>query len=97
VIRVQKGLELERDIVKLRNLIVRKHTQGWSLDEVASHTQMPRSTCHRWISWAEEGRTLEGLLRYRLETSMPPSEPCLKACSTAKERASYVCDEPSGG
>jgi len=54
---------LERDIVKLREWVVRKHSQRWSLDEIASHAQVPRSTCHRWITWAEEGRTLENLSR----------------------------------
>jgi len=54
---------LERDIVKLREWVARKHVQGWGLDEIASHAQVPRSTCHRWIRWAEEGRTLEDLSR----------------------------------
>jgi putative transposase len=54
---------LERDKVKLREWVARKHAQGWGLDEIASHAQVPRSTCHRWITWAEEGRTLEDLSR----------------------------------
>jgi len=54
---------LERDIVKLRGWVARKHSQGWSLDEIAGHAQVPRSTCHRWITWAEEGRTLENISR----------------------------------
>jgi len=54
---------LEKDKVKLREWVARKHAQGWSLDAIASHAQVPRSTCHRWIRWAEEGRTLEGLPR----------------------------------
>jgi transposase len=52
---------LDRDKVKLREWVVRKHAQGWSLDEIAGHAQVPKSTCQRWISWAKQGRTLEDL------------------------------------
>ena len=52
---------MDRDKVKLREWVVRKHAQGWSLDEIAGHAQVPRSTCQRWISWAKQGRTLEDL------------------------------------
>jgi predicted DNA-binding protein YlxM (UPF0122 family) len=59
---------LERDIVKLREWVTGKHSQDWELDEIASHAQVPRSTCHRWITWAEEGwfhTYEEELSRYR--------------------------------
>lgn len=46
-----------------REWVVRKRAQGWSLDEIAGHAQVPRSTCHRWITWGEDGRTLENLSR----------------------------------
>jgi len=54
---------LDRDIVKLREWVIRKHSQGWSLDEIAGHAQVPRSTCYRWICWGREGRMLEDLSR----------------------------------
>lgn len=54
---------LKRYIIKFREWVVRKYSQKWSLDEIAGHAHVPRSTCHRWITWGVEGRTLENLSR----------------------------------